>query len=215
MIFIFDYDNVLYPADLGIIEKIDDKIAEFIKIKLNVSIEKAHNIRKDYYNKYGTTIEGLKLHHNINPKEYFDFILDIDLTLKKDSDLINLLNHIEGDKFIFSNGLKRYIKKGLKMLGIHEFFNEIFDIEFFSFSGKPNKESYKKVNQYIKKIYPNENDIIFIDDRLINLYPACNLGWKCFWLKWEYDNSSLNGKTNDITIINNIYDIIHYIKRRR
>ena len=58
--------------------------------KLNVDLKKAKELQTNYFHKYNTSLNGLMIHHEIDPKEFLDFVHDIDLSfLKKDTALIS------------------------------------------------------------------------------------------------------------------------------
>ena len=46
---IFDLDNTLYSGKTKVFEQIDKKMSKYISTKLNVSIEKAQKIQKNYF----------------------------------------------------------------------------------------------------------------------------------------------------------------------
>ena len=63
---IFDLDNTLYPSSTNLFSGIDKLMASFITQHLNVNHEEAIQIKNDYFQKHGTTLNGLIK----NPKFY-------------------------------------------------------------------------------------------------------------------------------------------------
>ena len=49
---IFDLDNTLYSGKTKVFEQVDKKMSKYISDKLNVSIEEAKKIQKNYFNEY-------------------------------------------------------------------------------------------------------------------------------------------------------------------
>ena len=67
---IFDLDNTLYSGKTKVFEQVDKKMSKYISQKLNVSIEEAKKIQKNYFHKYNTTLNGMIKNHKINANEF-------------------------------------------------------------------------------------------------------------------------------------------------
>ena len=55
---LIDLDNTMYSENEEIFSQIDSKMKSFISLNLKVSLEKAFDIQKRYFLKYGTTLRG-------------------------------------------------------------------------------------------------------------------------------------------------------------
>ena len=87
---LFDLDNTLYSGQTKVFDQVDKKMSSFISKKLDINLEKAKKIQKEYFHKYSTTLSGLIKHHKIDPDEFLEFVHDVDLSfLKQDKDLEN------------------------------------------------------------------------------------------------------------------------------
>ena len=75
---LFDLDNTLYPADCNLFAQIDVRMGEYISTRLGVDRSEARWIQKAYYFQYGMTLRGLMLEHRIAPRDYLEFVHDID-----------------------------------------------------------------------------------------------------------------------------------------
>ena len=172
---IFDLDKTIYPKESGLFKAVDEKINEYLITYLNFNPNEVNLIRKKYWLKYGTTLNGLIKFHNVNPIHYLEFVHDVNITqfLDKDEELIEIFKSISGKKIIFTNGYKPFAQKVLNILGIKNFFDEIIDITFIDFIPKPYVYGYKKlINNF--EISPEK--AIFFDDFYLNLIPAKSLG---------------------------------------
>ena len=56
---IFDLDNTLYSADSGIFQQVHDLMGKFVSSHLNINIEEAKKIQREYYKQHGTTLRGM------------------------------------------------------------------------------------------------------------------------------------------------------------
>ena len=178
--FIFDLDNTLYEGQSRVFEQVSKKMGDYISKKLNVDLKKAKEIRKTYFYKYNTTLNGMMLKHKIDPKEFLQYVHDIDISfLKKDKILREELIKLKAKKFIFTNGSHDHVFNVTKHLGVDDLFDGAFDITDSNFVPKPSIEPYKKL---VDKFDINPRKTILIDDIAKNLEPAKKLGMKTVWL---------------------------------
>ena len=179
--FIFDCDGVLYDDLEGVFGQVSKRMTEYISQKLDLSLEKAKELQTNYFHKYNTSLNGLMIHHDINPKEFLKYVHDINLDfLKKDLKLRKELIELKTKKFVFTNGSHEHASNITKTLGISDLFDGFFDITDCNFIPKPSIEPYKKL---IDKFNIKPSETVFIEDIAINLEPAKKLGMKTVWLK--------------------------------
>lgn len=166
-----DLDNTLYSDLSGMLNAIDSRIDDYIAIKFNLAGVEITKLRYEYCRKYGTTLSGLLIHHQVEPAEYFQYTYQINITdfLKPDPRLAKLLESIDLTKVIFSNSPAGYIHRVLKVLEVERYFLKIYDLEFCNYMGKPNLSSYAKV---LNDLGANGEECILVDDCLANLQAA-------------------------------------------
>ena len=174
---IFDLDNTLYDVELGLFKKISQRMTIYIEKEFDLCTKEARDLQKKYYLKYGLTLRGLILEKKIDPEPFLKFVHDVEHhELKKDRNLYDLINNLNGKKFIYTNASLDHAKKILNSLGILSLFDDIFDIKKMNYIPKPEIESYKlmknKFNLNNDKIYKS----IFIEDSVLNLKPAKEIG---------------------------------------
>ena len=178
--FIFDCDGVLYNDLEKVFGQVSKKMTEYIAKKLNLDLKKAKELQTNYFHKYNTSLNGLMIHHQINPDEFLKYVHDINLDfLEKDLVLRKELLKLEAKKIVFTNGSNDHVANITKHLGIDDLFDGIFDIVDCNFIPKPAIESYEKLS---KKFNINPNETLFIEDIAKNLEPAKKLGMKTVWL---------------------------------
>jgi len=201
---LFDLDNTLYSGETKVFDQVDKKMSTFISEKLNVSIEEAKKIQKNYFHEYNTTLNGMIKNHKIDAQEFLEFVHDVDLNfLEKNLNLQKELANLIGKKYIFTNGSKAHAANVTKKIGVENLFDGVFDIVDSDFFPKPSIEPYKKI---IQKYGIDPEYCIFIEDIARNLKPAYELGMKTVWIKndepWaaEFSNESfINYKTNNLS----------------
>ena len=170
---LIDLDNTIYSETEAIFSQIDLKMKSFISSELNVSLENAYVIQKKYFLKYGTTLRGLMMNHNVKPTYFLKYVHDINLKpIKKNLTLKEEMKKFSGRKIIFTNGTTEHATNVLKKVGVFDEIDSIFDIEDADYIPKPALLPYKKiVNKY--KITPH--NAIMIDDIKANLITAKKL----------------------------------------
>jgi len=202
---LIDLDNTIYSETEEIFSQIDLKMKSFISTNLNVSIEKAYAIEKKYFFKYGTTLRGLMLNHNIQPSYFLKYVHNIDLNpIKKNLELKSEMKKLKGRKIIFTNGTTEHATNVLKKVGVFEEVDDIFDIKDAGYIPKPNLLPYKKVvNKF--KIIPHNT--VMIDDIKANLETAKQLGIKTIHVTKQTSDSIKNNIDYEFS------DIVSIIKK--
>ena len=136
--FIFDCDGVLYNDLEAVFGQVSKRMTEFISNKLKLDFKKAKELQTNYFHKYNTSLNGLMIHHDINPQEFLKYVHDIDLSfLKKDFVLREELNKLNGKKLVFTNGSHDHVKNITKHLGIDDLSDGAFDITDCNYIPKP------------------------------------------------------------------------------
>ena len=201
---LFDLDNTLYSGDTKVFDQVDKKMSKFISEKLNVSLEEAKKIQKNYFHEYNTTLNGMIKNHDIDANEFLEFVHDVDLEFLKKDELLKIeIEKLKGKKIIFTNGSKAHASNVTSRIGIEQLFDGVFDIVDSDFYPKPSIEPYKKIIENYK-IVPEY--CIFFEDIARNLKPAYELGMKTVWIEnnepWaaKYsDEEFVNYKTGSLT----------------
>ncbi len=179
-VWIFDLDLTLYGPEHNIMEQVRNRIADYVGEYFSVDAEKAHEIRHNYWRKYGTTLGGMMAEHRIEPQTYLDFVHDVDLSLLKPCDILRSeIAALPGRKLIFTNADAPYGERVLKARGLENIFEGVFDIHRMDHKPKPDPLSYDRL---CAEFNINPRTALFIEDSAHNLYPAKTLGMTTVWL---------------------------------
>ena len=201
---IFDLDNTLYSGKTKVFEQVDKRMSKYISEKLNISVEEAKKIQKNYFHEYNTTLNGMIKNHKIDADEFLEFVHDIDIDfLEKDLKLSQEIEKLEGKKIIFTNGSRKHALNVTEKIGIDHHFDAIFDIVDAKFVPKPSMEPYKRL---VKKHKIDPKLCVLVEDIARNLKPAYEMGMKTVWIENEEpwakefsDSNFVNYKTNDLS----------------
>ena len=107
------------------------------------------------------------IHHDIPPREFLDYVHDIDLSfLEKDKTLRYELENIKLNKYVFTNGSKEHVKNITTHLGIDDQFDGVFDIVDAEYHPKPEAKAFDLM---VKKFKIDPNETLYIEDNAKNL----------------------------------------------
>ncbi len=171
-----DLDETLYPKTNGLWQSISDRINQFLVERLRISMSEAQEVRKQYLDTYGTTLNGLLIHYDIDPMEYLDYVHDIpvEIMIQPEPELRGILKQLSPRRFIFTNASVQHANRVLRHLNIQDLFDGIIDILALEFVNKPRIEAYEKA--FSLSGNPDQNKCMLIDDRIANLVPAKEMG---------------------------------------
>ncbi|QIV95873.1 putative hydrolase of the HAD superfamily [Allofrancisella inopinata] len=191
--YIFDLDNTLYSYKNGLFDSQLERMREYIKIKLKISDdEKADAIRDELYYECGSTMLGLMRYHNIDYKEYLNFIDDIDIghfqpNLKLNSHLRTLKN--TSNVYVFTNASNFHADRVMKQFGLDNLFHGVLTLEDTELVAKP-KEKYFEVGK--NKFGIDFSKAIFFEDSSHNLVTAKYLGMETVLIHADDKKSAVN-----------------------
>jgi putative hydrolase of the HAD superfamily len=142
---VFDLDNTLYPHHLNLWQQVDERIRLYIERLLKLSPDDAFRLQKDYYKRYGTTLRGLMLEHGMEPDDFLEFVHQIDHSpLQPNPQLGAALQMLPGRKLILTNGTRAHADMVTQRLGIHDHFEDVFDIVAAELEPKPSPQTYDR-----------------------------------------------------------------------
>ena len=202
---LFDCDGVLYQDLEAVFGQVSRKMTEYISQKLNIDLKEAKELQTNYFYKYNTSLNGLMIHHKIPPREFLDYVHDIDLSfLKKDKILRNELKSLNYKKFVFTNGSKEHVKNITSHLGIDDQFEDIFDIVDAEFNPKPEAKAFDLM---LKKFNIRPDETLYIEDIAKNLSIGKERGAITVWLindeywgKKESDKDYIDYKIENLSL---------------
>lgn len=148
---VFDLDNTLYPQTADLWPKIDARITLFMMRLFGLDAISLRALQKHYYHRYGTTLRGLMIEHEIEAETYLEFVHDIDRSsLAHNHSLAEAIAALPGRKLILTNGSRDHAIKTAKQIGIDHLFEEVFDIIAADFIAKPEAAAYDRFFDQLK-----------------------------------------------------------------
>lgn len=141
---VFDLDNTLYPPSADLFTQVDQRITLWMADFHGIDAIGARALQKHYYQRYGTSLNGLMSEDGVDPHEFMDFVHDIDHSaIHPDHHLGAAIEALPGRKYVLTNGSRKHAESVSAKLGIVHLFDDIFDIAAADFTPKPKPRAYE------------------------------------------------------------------------
>jgi putative hydrolase of the HAD superfamily len=181
-VWIFDLDNTLHDARARIFPSMHVQINEYLKRHFGVDDAGANDMRTLFWQRYGTTLNGLMRHHGTHPREFLaqtHVFPELAGMVVSENALHHALARLGGRKLVFSNAPRHYVEEVLRALGVNRFFDAVYTIEDARYRGKPALHGFRML---LRKHDLDPHRCAFVDDMLENLRTAHRLGMSTVWV---------------------------------
>ena len=177
-VWLFDLDNTLHDASLHIMPHIHRGMNEYLAATLGMTTDEAAQLRRVYWQRYGTTLAGMMRHHGTDPHHFLQEthrFPELRSMLVFDRQVKAMLRRLPGRKIIFSNAPRRYALAVLELMGIRVLFDAVYAIEQLRFRSKPDIRGFLRLIK-AERLVPSR--CIMVEDSPANLKTAKLLGMK-------------------------------------
>jgi putative hydrolase of the HAD superfamily len=179
---LFDLDNTLHDAGAHIFPHIGRLMRDYMRRRLNLDETQATALRQYYWQRYGATLSGLILHHDIDPVDFLwqtHQFSDLASMVVVERGLKAMLGRLPGRKIIFSNAPFHYTRAVLAIADIDRCFDAVYSVERFRFRPKPAAQGFLHL---LRAERLNPKACIMVEDSLPNLRTAKRLGMTTVWV---------------------------------
>jgi putative hydrolase of the HAD superfamily len=172
---IFDLDDTLYSRDTGLMREVGHRIHLWLHNHLSLSWEQASVVRRQYYERYGTTLGGLVALHDVDTNDYLAFVHDIPVEeyLEPTPALSAMLASIPLRKAIYTNATSEYSWRVMNALGVAGHFDRVVGIEQVGMRNKWSQDAYERALALLGAQGP---ECLMVEDTVRNLRAAKDLG---------------------------------------
>jgi putative hydrolase of the HAD superfamily len=177
---IWDLDNTLYSPETGIFSEIKLRSLEILR-RLTDDCDKKE---KEYISEYGSVYYGLVNEHPDIMEDIIGEIFDIqvDKYISTNNELIkNRFSELHTSNILFTHAPMEFAKNTLNVLGISEFFNDIFDGRRLNFLKKSDEVAQNKL---LNELKINSKECVMIEDTLSNLKASKIVGMTTILITW-------------------------------
>jgi putative hydrolase of the HAD superfamily len=181
-VWIFDLDNTLHDATARIFPSMHGQINAFLRREFAVDEAGADAMRREFWLRYGTTMNGLMRHHGVDPRRFLretHVFPELAELVVHENALKHALARLGGMKLVFSNAPRHYVEEVLRTIGLERYFDAVYSIEDTRYRGKPALHGFRML---LRKHNLDPHRCAFIDDILDNLRTAHRLGMSTVWV---------------------------------
>jgi putative hydrolase of the HAD superfamily len=172
---LFDLDETLYSRESGLLKEVGRRIQAWVADHLGLTWEEAYHVRRDYFFRYGTTLNGLIIERNIDTDDYLAFVHDIPVEdyLKPSPTLGKMLTALPLQRVIYTNATTEYSWRVLSALGVSDCFERVIGIDDVGLRNKIYRDAYECALALLGARGP---ECIMVEDSARNLQAAKALG---------------------------------------
>lgn len=184
-VWIFDLDNTLHDARPAIFPEMHRQINEYVQRRFDVDAAGANDIRRNFWQAYGTTLKGLMRHYGEDPHRYLretHVFPELASLVVRENALKHAFARLGGRKLVFSNAPRHYVEGVLRVLGYRRYFDAVYTIESTRFQPKPALQGFRMLLR-AHDLAPHR--CAMVDDMLENLRTAKRLGMSTVWVSPE------------------------------
>jgi len=181
-VWIFDLDNTLHDARARIFPAMHDQINAYLQRRFGVDEAGANAMRTRFWQRYGTTLNGLMRHHGEDPRRFLaetHAFPELAAMVVSENAMRHALGRLAGRKLLYSNAPRHYVEGVLDALGVRRYFDAVYSIEDARYRGKPALHGFHYI---LRKHDLDARRCAFIDDALENLRTAHRLGMSTVWV---------------------------------
>jgi putative hydrolase of the HAD superfamily len=180
--FFFDLDNTLYPHSAGVTEALEEKMNAYVAEITQLDTLDAAKVRQGYFERYGTTLRGLQLHHAVDTEAYLAQVHDIHIEalVTHNQPLCDLLQPILHQSRVFTNSPREHAVRVLAALGFRDNQWTIIDIRATDFQPKPQIAAYEVALRCAQAVPASS---VLFEDTLANLKTAKEIGMRTVYMQ--------------------------------
>jgi putative hydrolase of the HAD superfamily len=174
-VILFDLDQTLYPRESGLQQEVGRRIQTWVCEHLELTWEEGYEVRRDYFIRYGTTLNGLIVERGIDAKDYLAYVHDIPVEeyLGPNPVLRAMLSALPLRRAVYTNANTEYSWRVLRALGVSECFERVISIEDVGLRNKLYPEAYEEA---LALVDARGAECIMVEDTARNLEAAKALG---------------------------------------
>jgi putative hydrolase of the HAD superfamily len=185
----FDLDDTLYPSNAGLWQAIKNRMNEYMHERMNIPADEIPALREKYFLQYGTTLNGLQKHHQVDVDDYLAYVHDLPLGnyLTPNPGQRSVIASLPTRNLIFTNADSSHADRVLAALNLRDLFSTIVDVNTVAPYCKPMPESFAIAMKAAGETDPSH--CVMIDDLTRTTHAAKSAGM----FSILYGETSANG----------------------
>jgi pyrimidine 5'-nucleotidase len=147
-----------------------------MEVRLGLPPEEIPELRRKFFETYGTTLRGLQKHYRVDADDYLAYVHDIPLEryIQPDPQLRSILLSLPQKRWIFTNADAKHAARVIHALGMDGCFHGIIDVRALNFFCKPEVEAFERALDIIEQ--PRRDQCVIFDDSIRTTAAAKSIG---------------------------------------
>jgi putative hydrolase of the HAD superfamily len=158
------------------------QINDWLRQAFDVDEDGANEMRRGFWQRYGTTLKGLMRHYGTDPARFLretHRFPELGAMVVREGALHHALAQLGGRKLVFSNAPRHYVEEVLQILGVGRFFDAVYTIESTRYRPKPALHGFRML---LRAHNLEAHRCALVDDMAENLRSAKKLGMSTVWV---------------------------------
>jgi putative hydrolase of the HAD superfamily len=175
-VWMLDLDNTLHDARPVIMPRINAAMTDYVARHLGLSPEQASELRRQYWRRYGATLLGMLIHHQIDARHYLHEthpFPDLERLVRRNARLRRAIAQLPGRRVVVTNAPWHYARRVVRALGIAPSIEGIVPIEAMRFAGRMQpKPSKPMMRRLAARLRARPARCVLVEDSIDNLVGA-------------------------------------------
>lgn len=186
-VWLFDLDNTLHNATSASLPQINALMSDYMVRELGMSLAQADVLRRDYWLRYGTTVQGLVRHHGVRADHFLHhthLLPGLEGRVHGHAHDFAALRRLPGRRFILTNAPIAYTRRILQVLGIGHWFDGVISIEDMHMFGhlRP-KPDARMLQRTAARLRVAPAQCVLVEDTLEHQKSARAVGMRTVWMQ--------------------------------
>lgn len=179
-VWLLDLDDTLHDAQPHIMPRINAAMTDYVARHVGLSYSDAAELRKRYWQRYGATLLGMIVHHQVDLHHYLREthpFPDLEHLVKRDRRLAHAISLLPGRRVVLTNAPWHYARRVVRALGIASRIEGIVPIEAMRFAGRLQpKPSSPMMRRIAARLRVPAARCTLVEDSIDNLAAARSAG---------------------------------------
>ena len=184
-VWLFDMDDTLHDASWQVFPRMNLEMTAYIQRHLQVDAQRADELRRHFWRRYGATLLGLMHEHGVRAEHFLEEthrFSDLARLLRADAAQRAALRRLPGRKYVLTNAPRAYALRVLGAFDMLREFDGVIAVEDMRQFGKLRpKPDARMLRHVLRRLGVRPAQCVLVEDTLGHLRSARALGLRGVW----------------------------------
>lgn len=186
-LWLFDLDNTLHDAGAWVFGELVRAMGAYVEDVTGLRGEAARALARQYWHRYGTTLQGLQRHHGVRPRHFLHEthrLPGLETRVNGHRHDFAALAALPGRRVILTNAPRAYALRVLDALGITHLFEAVLCIEDMAMFGQLRpKPDARMLRRVAVRLGATPSRCVLVEDTLVHQKSARRVGMATVWMQ--------------------------------